>query len=204
MIWGNAIGVYLLAGVVLNGLGQLVRARWVAAGKMKPLNLAPNRQWILWVGIGLAVLAWPIFLITISIGWRMRRKTRKMEAFLGYCEHSTAIDPICGPCQREIDAQKGASLDLRGRRPLISKVAEEKTKAFLVDRARRLEGLKRGAPDALGVPVFLDPPVAGSESLYRCSSCGLMSEGPAPSSNSKGWPLCVTCKIEDLKEQKNG
>lgn len=163
MMWGHAIGIYLLAGVVLNGLGHLVRARWGASGEMKPYNLAPGRRWIPWVVNFFAILLWPVLLVTFSIGFGKRRK----EITMG-----------------------GTSSFIVGRRPLISKAAEEYTKSVLAKMARHSQAPERGAPVSPGVEGV--PP---EESLYRCSACGLMSEGPAPASNEKGWPLCVKCKV---------
>lgn len=229
MMWGHAIGIYLLAGVVLNGLGHLVRARWIASGQMKPLNLAPGRRWIVPAAIIFATLVWPLFLITISIGWRIRRKTRKMEETLGYCAHANQWMPICNECRRAMESEKklkagissyivgrrpgspspadgdadapavGAFLDTRGRRPLISKAAEEITRKILEEKARRSQALERGAPGSFrgGVPTLPDPPrppVSPLESVYRCSACGLMLEGFPPASTPEGWPLCPGCK----------
>jgi len=231
MIWGHAIGVYLLAGVVLNGLGHLVRARWIASGQMKPLNLAPGRKWILPVAIAASTILWPLFLVTISIGWRIRRKTRKLEETLGYCAHANQWMPICNACRREIEREKkegaaissyivgrrpgspsaedpavGAFLDTSGRRPLISKAAEEYTKSILAKMGRRPQAPERGAQDSPGVggpggvPALPDPqpllPAIGASaegSVYRCSACGVMSEGLAPGSTPEGWPLCPLC-----------
>lgn len=214
MVWGHAIGIYLLAGVVLNGLGHLVRARWIASRKMEPLKFRKGQEWFFWVGILAGVLLWPVFLVTISIGWRMKRKTRKLEKFLGYCEHFTPLEPICGPCSRAMDQERelGARVSnyIKGRRPDDKKVQELKAKLAAIAEAQQhlisageIQRLpsdpERGAPGSSGVPAYLDPVV---KSLYRCSACGLMSEGPAPSANAQGWPLCVKCKIEDLNRIK--
>lgn len=96
----NLIGVYLLCGIVLYGLGSIIRAQWDASGKME-LPKRERSKLYYKIGIALGFLFWPLFLFGIPLfRWANHRKTNK---YLGFCEHATSLDPICGPCSREIE-----------------------------------------------------------------------------------------------------
>jgi DNA-directed RNA polymerase subunit RPC12/RpoP len=194
----NAIGIYLLAGTVLMGLGLMAKARWVASGKLKPpANMGKYEKLYFVIGTTLGVLFWPVFFIVIMIGWRMKRKTRKLERFLGYCEHSTAFEPICGPCSRDIERENAATSYI------IS--PEEAVKRRLVDTMRRLADLESRLREKMTAyikarPECLQCGKTGTLTQYldsvwvKCSACGRRTYTPDPSVPEEvdvvpGWPV---------------
>jgi transcription elongation factor Elf1 len=188
MLWANAIGIYLLAGAVLTGLGLMVKAGWVASGKIKPLNMGKHGKLLFGVGVVVGVLFWPVFLIVINLGWRMKRKTQKFEKFLGYCEHHTALEPICGPCSRQIERE---SLSSNATTNYIVS-PEEDAKRRLMGTLRRLNDVEGRLRNEMAAYVKARPECPkcgkiGTLSQYldsvwvECSACGRRTYTPDPS-----------------------
>jgi ribosomal protein L37AE/L43A len=191
MLWGHAIGIYLLAGTVLMGLSLIVRARWETSGKMKPPGTGRHDKLLIRVGMALGVLLWPAFLIGIAIGWRMKRRTRKLERFLGYCEHANAWEPICNACSRDIKQESdiaalryvvgGSSQDIKTR---ISEMDRLCQKAIALYIKGHPECPKCGKTGAL--TQYLD------SVWVKCGSCGRRTFTPDPSTPEEvdtvpGW-----------------
>lgn len=101
MAWIDVLGIYLVTGAIIQGFGWLARKGWEASGKTEPIHGKWGRLAI-WLGTIFGVLFWPVVLVALAIGWRMRRRTRRMERFLGFCEHATPWEPYCGACRRDV------------------------------------------------------------------------------------------------------
>lgn len=226
MLWGHAIGIYLLAGVIMMGLGQLVRKRWEGSGKIKPLKFTKTWQrWVYGFGIALATLLWPIVVVGLNIAWLRNR--RKVNRFLGYCEHATAFEPVCNACRRDIE-REGAVQSLRTRIAGMERHAREKMAVYIKahpecpkcgkvgDLSQYLDsvwvkcgscGRRTFTPDPSlpeevdTVPAWLDQREQ-VESFYGCSACKLQFKGVPPAADAKGLPLCLKCKLNSLRSSK--
>jgi glutaredoxin-related protein len=185
----NAIGIYLLAGTVLMGMSLIVKAGWLAAGKIKPPNMGKYEKLYVAIGMALGVLFWPLILIGLTIGWRMRR--RKMQRWLGYCEHATAFEPICGPCSRDIKKES----DIAALRYVVGEPPED-----IKARIAQMDMLchKAIAFYIKGHPECPKCGKSGTLSQYlgsiwvKCANCGRRTFTPDPSISEEvdtvpGW-----------------
>ena len=170
MPWAHAIGVYLLGGTISMGLGLVVRAGWIRLGKMKPIPAGnPYRKIPFFVGIALGFLLWPLFLLGLTIAWKFN-KNRRVEEYLGYCEHANSLDPICPACSMDIERRK---------KVVFKRVTDEPE--FI------------GGED-LGKSSGRLPLARITKSYYVCSVCKIEYEGFPHGSDADGRLLCPACK----------
>lgn len=175
MTWVNLLGAYLAAGTVFYGIGWMVRSAWTRAGKMEPIR-GKHRWLAIFLGTVIGVLFWPVVLAMITIGWSMRRKTKRMERFLGFCEHHTILEPYCGRCKRELDRESA-----RFNSP-------------------KMADLPRVSDDAL--ERLLRSSVLEADSFYYCADCGIRGQGFPPAARDDGRPVCSYCDSARRRTQK--
>jgi len=156
-LWVNLAGAYLLCGLVLYGFGSIARARWIASGKIEPLK-GKHSELYTKIGIALGLLFWPLFLLGVPLFRRINR--RKTNKYVGLCEHATELDPICGPCSREIERDP-AEEALRRRLTEISAKANAE-----LGEAR---SYYRCSSCNLGFEGF--PPSSATDGMPLCTSC---------------------------------
>jgi len=101
--WMHFVGLYIAIGSVLMGLGILVKIGY-GGKKVKGIPFA--------IGLVIGVLLWPFILIVLGIIWKTRRKTHKVERFIGYCAHATLWEPYCAQCRRDIKREKDTEREL--------------------------------------------------------------------------------------------
>jgi hypothetical protein len=180
----HLLGFYLVLGSVIQGLGTLVKVRWVRMGKIPPPWRGKNGKLIFVATSVLAVFIWPISLVGITIAWKMS-KGGKVEKFLGHCEHATEFEPICGACRKKMEPKKSGQR--RYRVGLSEAEIEAKTKlAKLQERMIKESVASVPAGTDLNKSTVI-------RSCYECSSCGKMAEGFPGASDAGGKPLCADC-----------
>lgn len=171
MNWGNALGIYLVVGTAFYGLGWMVQARWAQAGKSDRVKGAA-----LYLGTILGILLWPVFLVSIPVIWRIRRKSRRMEKILGYCEHATALEPYCGPCSRQMKrdeesrAVRGTLVRLRSMEAGMDRTCKRAVEAYLKEKPACPGCEKTGTLEQYMNSVWV-----------KCSACGRRVFTPSPS-----------------------
>lgn len=170
MSLANAIGIYLLIGTVLMGLGLVTRAGWKASGKLRETPHGKYGKQLFAVGIALGTLLWPLFIFAMPLMWRLRGKIKGIERHIEYCEHSTQLDPICGPCSREL--KRTTTKHRVGRDPV-----EEAARHHLAEIAAKVQA-----------------DLGRARSYYRCAVCMIEFDGFPSASTEMGMPLCQNCK----------
>lgn len=182
----NIIGIYLLTGTVLMGMGLIRKAGWIESGKLKETPMGKYGKLSYGIGVTFGVLFWPVFLIGITLIWRMKGRTRKLERFMGYCGHSTVLEPICGPCSRQIERENTSTVT----KYLVS--PEEAAKRHLVGTLRRLNDVEGKLREKMEDYIKARPecPKCGKvgglsqfmDSVWvKCASCGRRTFTPDPS-----------------------
>jgi hypothetical protein len=195
MTWVNALGIYLVAGSVAYGLGWVARTAWTEAGRCEPIRGKWERLGV-WIGTAIGVLFWPLVLGAILVGWRVRRRTRRMERLLGFCEHATAWEPYCGQCRRDLkreEAERTSSVSIRTYIEIeadMDRRCREVVAAYLKTHSA-CPGC--GRTGTLGQYL---------ESVWvKCSGCGRRIFTPDPSMPEEvdtvpGWPAAETVMAE--------
>lgn len=182
MTLGNTLGIYLVIGTLFYGASWAVRARWAKAGKLdQPKGNLGRLATVL--GLGVGVLFWPVILVAMSVIWRVRRKNRKVERFLGFCEHATAFDPYCGPCSRDLKQEEDGEISVVGRRRAFGVASPTPPEGFDMDRTCRV-GVASYLLENPACPGCGKTGTLGQfmESFWvKCTGCDLRIFTPDPS-----------------------
>lgn len=110
MSWVHAVGLYALIGVFIFGLGILVKKHWGRSGLEKTRGIPFTVGAV--IGAAIGVLLWPLVLGAVGIAWKIKRKTRKVERLLGYCEHMTVWEPYCDQCRGDIEREESSKREI--------------------------------------------------------------------------------------------